>query len=647
MILYTTKIPLETGTWIMGGDEDGDLLESSYVEVNVTNISEEADGNRRVYYRCNLYTGRKNGKGKAIYNVTLTGFNNDEKKEIEISEGLSLVATGEGSAIDTAADKEYWGDIICGARLAAITIDAEVFLVNNDWSKVYGMSLQQKATIATMPIGSIGQTTDDLHYGVPFDFSASGDDADSCKIDFFINDEKVYSKSIDSLSGEITVPAEVYKTYKKDINKEKITYYKNGVQVFRNPYQSKKIKETEATISTIAKRESESSAVVNVECFGNLAAISTSYTIKVYYKETSAEEWIEGKTYIGTSNDSSTTYDVTITLTELSIDYAYDIYAIIDDGYTSAKSINSRVYSKQYIMDVRTDGKGIAFGGTAANEDEMYCGFETFRANNIKANGSVYDSGGNLRLAIPIKVSELENDTGYVTKDAIPIKVSELENDTGYVNATSGTFSGNVSGKSLSSSGNVTAQSMELSFSTPFIDFHYGNGSSDYDTRIINDASGRLSVMGNLNVTGGLTVGGKTIFDLIYPVGSIYMSVNSTSPATLFGGTWERIQDRFLLAAGSTYAAGGMDGEATHTLKVEELPSHAHPTNDGNQYITMPATGASPARKHVKGDSSSSIYALCSADNPIYRKDAPSAGGGGAHNNMPPYLTVYVWKRTA
>lgn len=582
MILYTTKIPLETGTWLMGGDEDGDLLESSYVEVNVTNISEEADGNRRVYYRCNLYTGRKNGKGKAIYEVTLTGFNNDEKKEIEISEGLSLVATGEGSAIDIAgvANKEYWGDIICGAILSAITIDADVFLVNDDWSKVYGMSLQQNATIATMPIGSIGQTTDGLHYGVPFDFSASGDDADACKIDFFIDDEKVYSQSIDSLSGEITVPAEVYKTYKKDINKEKITYYKNGVQVFKDPYQLKEIKETEATIKTIAKRESESSAIVNVECFGNLAAISTSYTIKVYYKETSTKEWVEGKTYIGTSNNSSTTYDVTITLAELSIDYAYDIYAIIDDGYTSAKSINSRVYSKQYTMDVRTDGKGIAFGGTAANEDEMYCGFKTFRANNIIANGSVCDSGGNLRLAIPIKVSELENDTEYVTKDAIPIKVSELKNDTGYV-------------------------------------------------------------------TKDALVTNAQIVDMIYPVGSIYMSVNSTSPATLFGGGWERIQDRFLLAAGSTYSAGGTGGEATHTLTTAEMPSHAHPINDGKQYITMPATGASPTRKHVKGDSSSNIFALCSENNPIYRKNAPSAGKGGAHNNMPPYLTVYMWKRTA
>lgn len=140
--------------------------------------------------------------------------------------------------------------------------------------------------------------------------------------------------------------------------------------------------------------------------------------------------------------------------------------------------------------------------------------------------------------------------------------------------------------------------------------------------------------------------GGGVSLSSVYPVGSIYMSVNSTSPATLFGGTWERIQDRFLLAAGSTYAAGGFGGEATHTLTTDEMPIHNH--NFGSQkYITMTSTGEAPARKHVKGDSSSGIFALSSKDNPIYRNDSPDAGRGGKHNNMPPYLTVYMWKRTA
>lgn len=65
---------------------------------------------------------------------------------------------------------------------------------------------------------------------------------------------------------------------------------------------------------------------------------------------------------------------------------------------------------------------------------------------------------------------------------------------------------------------------------------------------------------------------------MAYPVGSIYMSVNSASPATLFGGTWERIQDAFLLAAGTNHAAGTTGGEETHKLTAAEsgVPAHAH-----------------------------------------------------------------------
>ena len=66
-----------------------------------------------------------------------------------------------------------------------------------------------------------------------------------------------------------------------------------------------------------------------------------------------------------------------------------------------------------------------------------------------------------------------------------------------------------------------------------------------------------------LDYTGLSTLVSK-IFDSIYPVGSIYMSVNSTSPETLFGGTWVQIKDTFLLSAGDTYTAGNTGGSATH-----------------------------------------------------------------------------------
>ena len=131
--------------------------------------------------------------------------------------------------------------------------------------------------------------------------------------------------------------------------------------------------------------------------------------------------------------------------------------------------------------------------------------------------------------------------------------------------------------------------------------------------------------------TGGVTIGTKTLIDLIYPVGSIYMSVTNTSPQSFFGGTWERIQDRFLLAAGSTYAAGGTGGSATHTLTVSEMPNHGHVvgTEGGSVSKTTTYIAGATGGAGARGESTT--------DN---------AGGGAAHNNMPPYLTVYMWKRT-
>lgn len=121
------------------------------------------------------------------------------------------------------------------------------------------------------------------------------------------------------------------------------------------------------------------------------------------------------------------------------------------------------------------------------------------------------------------------------------------------------------------------------------------------------------------------------ILDYVYPVGSLYMSVNSTSPSSLFGGTWERIQDTFLLAAGSTYAAGSTGGEAEHTLTINEMPAHQH--NAGG--MRDAADGTVRWRIVTYGDSGSTTIAT------------QTVGGGAAHNNMPPYLAVYVWKRTA
>lgn len=115
-----------------------------------------------------------------------------------------------------------------------------------------------------------------------------------------------------------------------------------------------------------------------------------------------------------------------------------------------------------------------------------------------------------------------------------------------------------------------------------------------------------------------------------WPVGSIYMSMQATSPATLFGGTWVQMENRFLLGAGSGYVAGATGGEAEHTLTGNEMPSHYH-------LLAMNQAGES----EYWGP-------MCAAMQDGYMVNMTKpAGGDQPHNNMPPYIAVYMWRRTA
>lgn len=150
----------------------------------------------------------------------------------------------------------------------------------------------------------------------------------------------------------------------------------------------------------------------------------------------------------------------------------------------------------------------------------------------------------------------------------------------------------------------------------------------------------------------------------MWPVGSIYTSTNSTSPATLFGGTWERIKDKFLLAAGDSYAAGGTGGAASVTLTTSQIPAHTHgsksliarirlkTTNNGSNILDAyndygigslkTGGGPLPCINAPIGNQMTTSYIEINASH-----EHTSVGGNGSHNNMPPYLVVYAWKRTA
>ena len=146
------------------------------------------------------------------------------------------------------------------------------------------------------------------------------------------------------------------------------------------------------------------------------------------------------------------------------------------------------------------------------------------------------------------------------------------------------------------------------------------------------------------------TAGTNFVLDNVYPIGSIYMNVNSTNPGTLFGGTWEQIQGKFLLGMSSSYPAGSQGGEASHTLTTEEMPNHGHnPANEAGYsgFITNSKKAFSIGDMGSQSGSGR-YYPFATAEFDISRNTLTgTTGGGKSHNNMPPYLSIYIWKRTA
>lgn len=168
----------------------------------------------------------------------------------------------------------------------------------------------------------------------------------------------------------------------------------------------------------------------------------------------------------------------------------------------------------------------------------------------------------------------------------------------------------------------------------------------------------------------------------IYPVGSIYMSLNPADPATLFGGSWDKLEDgRVLIGANSTYAAGTSGGSFTHTLTTDEIPAHSHSGSSDSTGAhthtrgTMEITGSFPAASR-RGSPSGAFEYLQTGDQDgdddgwggRYWKFTASktwtgetssngdhshtvsvgdTGGSKAHSIMQPYLAVHMWKRVA
>ena len=129
----------------------------------------------------------------------------------------------------------------------------------------------------------------------------------------------------------------------------------------------------------------------------------------------------------------------------------------------------------------------------------------------------------------------------------------------------------------------------------------------------------------------------KELLEKVYPIGSYYWSSSNISPSNIFGGSWTKINGRFLFASDNSHYVGETGGQERVTLTINEIPSHSHHYDrfqkHWNCYLINDGVGHEqyPCKEENEDWTSSTTTS--------------STGGGASHNNMPPYLTANCWKR--
>ena len=383
-------------------------------------------------------------------------------------------------------------------------------------------------------------------------------------------------------------------------------------------------------------RVSFNAAVTDIGGQGKNAA---SY--KLRYKQTGAANYTEvafsdlagrytvtGKTYIFQADSGS----------------SYDIEIVAQDSHvtTTASTSASTAFT---LMNWGADGTSLALGKVAERPNTLEVALDMY------STGSREQTGNRYCLSTPGEA----NAAGYVLMARIAITAANADTPITFVfsrRAAQTTMTVHVQLK------NSTATASELS-SIRYEGTNYGAflvkageliwdlyvlKGSNWDTITLQDWWTSKTMESRVRVTfpGTLvaTLPGDyyratpamldSLRDYIYPVGSVYISYSHVNPAELFGGTWVRIENAFLWGTTSGGIIGQTGGSQTHTLTVEEIPAHSH----GSVYSQHIDSGEKNVGWYLDPGTAMSY-------GPVTR------GGGKAHNNMPPYVQVSIWRRTA
>ena len=132
--------------------------------------------------------------------------------------------------------------------------------------------------------------------------------------------------------------------------------------------------------------------------------------------------------------------------------------------------------------------------------------------------------------------------------------------------------------------------------------------------------------------------------NVLFPVGAYYITESTTTPASLFGGEWVQVSGKFLLGQSvqDGYLVGSEGGEKTHTLTTEEMPQHSHKPH---QFTWIVSYGGNSGENAISGGNqgNANVFNVDEDQN----RYTGTAGGNQPHNNMPPYRSVFIWRRIA
>ena len=384
--------------------------------------------------------------------------------------------------------------------------------------------------------------------------------------------------------------------------------------------------------------------------YSNIGNNTISKSLK--YRASSTSTW---------SDASGTITSGTVkTMSEVFTDnVSYYIKLTISDALSNVSTLTVFVPTISVWMHMPVNGAGVAFGKTSETG-----GFEVeYKSDfydDVHTTGT-YLGSGSVEYIKGTQASSTNAWTG-TTKDSALYDGKMIM----YVLPYAGTSSNATLNLTLAGGSTTGAKRIYRYGSTTSVTTHYPAGSrilmvydgtnerwncsayyyknTTYSAMEQSEASGGTATTGRLITAAVLH---DTIVDLVYPVGSIYMSVNSTSPATLFGGTWVQMEDQFLLGAGSTYTAGNTGGSATVTLEAANMPSHSHTVSLYNSQSGYNVTIPANTRYADENDGHTWTSSAISNRNANVAGYTDTKGSGTAHNNMPPYIVVYMWKRTA